>query len=768
MVVRRFGLSAVTVVASVLVSLVLLAGSASAALTHPYKFSFGSWSSNFVESVALDGAGNVYTFDSAGRIEKFDGSGNPVNFAATGSNKIEGLDSTGSFLGQIAVDNSAGAQKGDIYVATGSHVAIFASSGGSLGELNGNIESEVPATAGMWGTPCGVAVDKEGDVYVGLSSGHVFKYVPSGNPAANTDFSSSLNGLESVCSLAVDSAGSVYATGWFGGPVHKYEALQFGALQAEGSLVAESATAVAVDPSDDHVYVDLSRTVAEYDSAGNQATVSEGGRGPSTESHALAAGGDTVYLADDQSKEIDVLGPSVVLPDATATEAVGVTTTSEALHGTVDPDGVPVTACRFEYGISEFTDSAPCSPEPGAGSEPVEVGATVTGLTPNTSYNLRVVAENANGKTIAQAIGFTTPSTPLLSFDSPREVTYESASIEAQIAPMAGSASYHIEYGPSAAYGQRAPAADATIKSTGVNTEYVTVKQPLSDLQRGTAYHYRVVATNQYGTTTEDDRILNVPAPPATAADGCTNAAIRQEQHASLLPECRAYEMVSPVDKRGGDIAAVPGRTQAAVDGNSIKYMSKTAFADAIGSEAPGAEYIAARSAEGWTTHSINPPQGSVFFGVSGLASYLASSPDLTKGVFFGRTPVLAGHPNVENVSNIYLRNDLQTSGAGHYELLSDAVSPVQPPKGVEDEPEINFDAASADWSHILFESYSDLTANTAGMNPSLPKVYEWDDGVVEFVGVLPDSACGTPPCLAEESIGGNGAGIVPRLYSKS
>lgn len=764
MAVRRFGLGVVTVVAGVLVSLALLAGSASAALTHPYELSFGSWSSSFVEGVALDGAGNVYTF-SAGRIEKFDASGNPVNFSATGTNKIEGLDSTGSFLAQIAVDNSTGAQKGDIYVATGSHVAIFASSGESLGELNGSIESEVPATSGEWGMPCGVAVDKEGDVYVGLSSGHVFKYVPSGNPAVNTDFGASLNGLESVCSLAVDSAGSVYATGWFGGPVHKYEALQFGALQASGTQVVESATAVAVDASDDHVYVDQFRTVSEYDSTGNQVTVSEGGRGTSTESHALAAGGDTVYLADDQSKQIDVLGPAVMLPDATATEAVGVTTTSETLHGAVNPDGVPITACRFEYGSSGFTDSAPCSPDPGAGSELVEVSATVTGLTPNTAYKFRVVAENSNGSTAGQPVGFTTLSTPLLSFDSPREVTYESASVEAQIAPMAASASYRIEYGPSAAYGQRAPAAEATIKSSGVNTEYVTVKQPLSGLQPGATYHYRVVATNQYGTTAGEDRILNVPPAPATVADGCANAAIRQAQQASLLPECRAFEMVSPVDKQGGDIAAVPRRTQAAIDGNSIKYTSKTAFGDAIGSEAPGAEYIADRSAEGWATHSINPAQGSVFLGTFEPSSYQALSPDLTKGVFFGRTPVLAGHPNVERVSNLYLRNDLQTPGAGDYELLSDAVSPLQPPKGLGTKPEILFDAASADWSRIIFESDQDLTANTAGMSPSHPKVYEWHNGVVEFIGILPDSACGTPPCLAEESIGGNGAGISNEGY---
>ena len=64
------------------------------------------------------------------------------------------------------------------------------------------------------------------------------------------------------------------------------------------------------------------------------------------------------------------------------------------------------------------------------------------------------------------------------------------------------------------------------------------------------------------------------------------------------------------------NIAALPRRTQSAVNGNSIKFFSKTAFGDAIGSEQPGAEYIAERAAKRWATHSINPEQGSGFLNV--------------------------------------------------------------------------------------------------------------------------------------------------------
>ncbi len=750
---RRLALQALLVCCVVVLG---VSGSASGALTHSLSSSFTAES--FVEGVALDGSGDVYVYDASGSgtVHKYSPSGVPVVFSATGTNAIENVEFNGT--GEVAVDDSSGASKGDIYVATGNRVAIYAPTGALLGELNGGIESEVPATQGVWGGPCGVAVGGDGSVYVGLSSGHVFKYVPSANPAVNTDYNSSLNGLESVCNVAVDSSGSVY-TSTPGGAVYKYAALQFGVLSATGTMLSELGGSLAVDASNDDVYVDQESQVLQYDSTGTLLTTSNGGEEAIGGSYGLAATNGTVYVADNNRERVDILAPAAIVPDATLGQAKGVTTTSEVLHGTVNPDGVQVTSCRFEYGMGAFTTSVPCTQTPGSGSAPVEVSATTNGLTANTPYQFRLVAENTNGKSVTSSTEFTTPSTPLIESESPRHVGYEGATIEAQINPMGSDTTYHVEYGPDASYGSSVPLSkDAAI---GAGNEYVTVEQLLSELQASTTYHFRIVATNAYGTTHGADYVLNVPSVLANAADTCPNAAIRQTQQASLLPECRAYEMVSPVDKAGGNIAAQPRRTQSAVDGNSIKYFSKVAFGDAIGSEDPGAEYIAKRGEEGWSSHAINPEQGSVLFSTLFPSSYLGASPDLSKGVFFGRTPVIGGHPNVEHVSNLYLRNDLQTPGVGHYELLSDSVTPLESPKGEETgQAEITFDWASDDWSRILFETYRDLTAETKGMDPSLPKLYEWHSGKVEFAGVLPANACGTPPCLAAESIGGSGAGL--------
>jgi hypothetical protein len=57
---------------------------------------------------------------------------------------------------------------------------------------------------------------------------------------------------------------------------------------------------------------------------------------------------------------------------------------------------------------------------------------------------------------------------------------------------------------------------------------------------------------------------------------------------------------------------------------------------------------------------------------------------------------------------------------------------------GFRKERGLAFAAASADMKNILFETGHDLTADTAGFSESEPKAYEWDEGTVRLVGVLP------------------------------
>ena len=48
---------------------------------------------------------------------------------------------------------------------------------------------------------------------------------------------------------------------------------------------------------------------------------------------------------------------------------------------------------------------------------------------------------------------------------------------------------------------------------------------------------------------------LGAGAAPGLAADTCSNAAARAQQNAEFLPDCRAYEKVSPDAKGNGDVS---------------------------------------------------------------------------------------------------------------------------------------------------------------------------------------------------------------------
>jgi hypothetical protein len=328
-----------------------------------------------------------------------------------------------------------------------------------------------------------------------------------------------------------------------------------------------------------------------------------------------------------------------------------------------------------------------------------------------------------------------------------------SATLDVRISPGEAATSYHFEYGPTTAYGSSIPVTDATI---GEGSEEVAVSQLLTGLQQNTIYHYRVVATNVEGTVYGEDRFLKTTTVEGAVADPCPNAEIRGLQSSAFLPDCRAYEMVSPVDKGSANIATSPlGLTQSSVGGDAIKYVSQTAFGDAVGIGSKGAEYVGHRGTSGWVSHSINPEQGSISLGIFGVSShYEAFSPDLSEGVFFALTPVLNGHPNVEQTSNLFLRTDMFSAPPGSYELLTDAVAQVPArPDGYFVPAVVKFAGASADFSHILFETYDDLTPEASGLDQTLPKVYEWVNGAVRLAGILPD---GTP---AAESLAGRGVG---------
>ena len=88
----------------------------------------------------------------------------------------------------------------------------------------------------------------------------------------------------------------------------------------------------------------------------------------------------------------------VTPPGATTESATGVKGTEAVLNGSANPRGT-ATSYYFDYGTTTaYGSTMPASPKAiGSGTSAVKVSESISGLTGNTTYHFRVVAENASG-----------------------------------------------------------------------------------------------------------------------------------------------------------------------------------------------------------------------------------------------------------------------------------------------------------------------------------------------------------------------------------
>jgi hypothetical protein len=231
-------------------------------------------------------------------------------------------------------------------------------------------------------------------------------------------------------------------------------------------------------------------------------------------------------------------------------------------------------------------------------------------------------------------------------------------------------------------------------------------------------------------------------------------AGVAASAMAATLPDGRGYELASPIDKNGGDVIADPTRTRAAIDGNAVAFVSLTGFGDAIGTGITS-EYVSRRDGtpgtSGWSTHAILPKldPSSPDTVTSGLDSFYGweFSSDLSQAVLRTYTN-LSGDPNVVNVGNLYLRDDLLSPGNGSYTLLT--ACPACSVSGpLENDEPPSFADATPDFGHVIFEARSNLVPEATG---GAFKLYEWDHGTLRLAGVLPDGS------LPDRSMAGGGA----------
>ncbi|HEY4810373.1 MAG TPA: hypothetical protein VIH71_04875 [Solirubrobacteraceae bacterium] len=762
-----------------------------------------------MRSITVDQAtGDVFAYDAAAeKIYKFDAAGAPVDFSATGSNAIEGVGGgfgVAEYQVAVAPPGSPGGTAGDIYVAHGGSsgtLKVFKASGEELTELVVAGGREV----------CGVAVSPTGELYVGVFGATIYEYTPSANPPTETDKTAtgSLEGV-GLCNVAVDGTGNVYAANYLGGEIAKLE----GIADPSPTLI-EGAPTIGVDPATNHLLADRGGLVAEYAAGG--ALLGTFGAGQLSESDGVAidSAAEKVYVGEGASGKVKVFGAPAVIPGVAVEAADGITGQKATLHGTVNPSGVAVSECVFEYGTTPaLGQSQSCSGAIPTDEADHPVTAALTGLSPTTTYYFKLSARNANGLNSSEgtfttaawvasepatavtdtsaslngvvfpegeaivecffeygeteAYGSSTPCEQAVPADegehavsaaitglTPGGATYHfrlvvkraggemagadlsfqtkgavvgaeqagrvglsEATLEASIDPRGSLTSYRFEYGTGTNYGSATPEV-----ALGEGEGFQTVTETITGLTPGTTYHWRVVAIDPFGTHERlgPDRTFTTYQTPSSPQTDCPNQAFRTSTPSAGLPDCRAYEQASPVDKNGADIQKGLFVTQAAIGGDRVT------FADVAGlsTSTPGINFVASRSATGWTTQSLTPlvppNQEKTFLGWDEEIDHAAS------GVFG---------------EGIHLLD----SATGEFELTPFAL-----------EAEAKLDGFAGTDADFIFETKQKLTPE-APDEGALPEgasnLYDLDHGSLSLVGLVPpagsdhcDAAGGGEPC---------------------
>ncbi len=457
------------------------------------------------------------------------------------------------------------------------------------------------------------------------------------------------------------------------------------------------------------------------------------------------------------------------------------------LHGTVNPNSSPVEECSFEYVTQagfEATgfagaQAAPCAESPeaiGNGGKPVPVGAGIEGLEAATPYRYRLLATNEFGSGEGDSEPFILEP-PAVVAKSALPVGYDEATLRGEIDPSGSPSTYRFEYLTQAEYeengkaftgAQSTPAAELP-----AGEESVAVKAPLTGLGEGTAYRFRLLAENAVGPAGDEGPPFETLERPA--AQRCANAEYRTGLSA-FLPECRAYELVTPAGVLStsgglqalGTFSSVAGNRffnswfvapRGAGAGESVSYGALVPRVDSRRFRAQRA--AGAHPEAGWASepYGLSFAQGGGDYGESGgvspdqrysLIEVLAHETPTELAFPIGtyvRVPSGQANPDCTPEPEAFALSDPE----GGFELVG--CGSVENEPGVEEvriDPQAEGRFISAAGAHVIFSSEEELEE---GSPPTgVEAIYDREAGEAgaEVVSVKPEPG-GSPFGAGEE-----------------
>jgi hypothetical protein len=416
----------------------------------------------------------------------------------------------------------------------------------------------------------------------------------------------------------------------------------------------------------------------------------------------LKASNEKGVVTEDSSFTTNPLSPQVVTGNSGISD---VAASSATMKGAILTRSFE-THWRFEYATSE---AGPWNIGPAgtiSSSEASEnsssVSGELTGLSPATAYFVRVFAENGHEPSLTSAPWrFETSGPPVaVTFEAHTFVPGgETVRVLGSVEPHGYDTHYHFEYvsGEKFAASEWREAESSTEGDAGqgeFNGEAFPARivgADLPGLRAGGTYHVRLVASSAQGTVEGADQTLTVPIPAAGEESSCANASLRDGSSAHL-PDCRAYEQVTPANKEGSEdnwffSGVLHTPSLVGEDGNHV--LVRPQFSKwGSNADATNASYLFSRASDGWQMTSFTSQPA------AGDDSYrpILFSPDLTQSALTvgWSTGLVNASPELEYEAG---------PPGGPYTTLASIPRPLM--QGYND----GWVGASADFSKVILKS---------------------------------------------------------------
>lgn len=328
------------------------------------------------------------------------------------------------------------------------------------------------------------------------------------------------------------------------------------------------------------------------------------------------------------------------------------------------------------------------------------------------------------------------------------QTTASSSVLAAEIDPEGYTTRYRFEYLSDADYaangggfaGPAAPAQAPTLPAAVPSGAAANVAAAITGLSPETTYHFRLVATSECeGAGRPLCETVGVGGEFTTFGVGV-----------GALLDSRAYELVSPSRKNGGEVYPAnsevysclveckpPGHVAPTVtypilsapDGNAIVYQGQPFSAAGSGL---ANSYLATRTTSGWLTATMTPA-----LQTTGGGAPLAYSDDLSEAILSQGIAALSPEAPA-GYNNLYLQRTAEPESPTP--LIKEA-PPNRAPGGFF---KLEYGGRSADFAAQFFEANDVLTQATQdapqapALTPTERDLYEWRDGSLSMVNVLP------------------------------